>query len=1124
MDSPSNLLQKIRAGSMALDDIEPDSFEDLIVEIVRQDYKAFGSNVNITRDRKYDVDLVIREQNDGPMSSSSDIHFIEAKWYKSNLSLDTTAKAYCAAIRYNPRTLTIACKSSLQPQPLEYGRALFGGAQGTQLFILNVKNSLNLKDKQHVDDVELAEVKPALFELGSWRLWKHTPFTSELVYGSEDKQYSISLSSQNSYSLVFYVEHFANELLPDYRIQWLEKQQEVTAVIRFGNIVRIETNLDLSIGTYPDSEVTLTAELGPRKTVEVISLPNISIARSIFSLPDLRSSLTGEIASLLRSSDGPHILIIGGEGGVGKTFLCEQVAESLKEQQFRCSNITIDASTTYLTFKRLILSLLFPANMERSEGGEHERDMVNAILKEEDRIRLLPDDEGGQLGVDINLEITMAARLVARSSKPHAIFISNCQYLQPEQLRGIRALFAALDQFGWNQCRIICEYRNPANSDLASFENAILRDRMGRAQKLIIEPLTEDEIHSSVERIFPDDEIEFVSSKLLEITGGNPFFLTQFLRSCLNKGFIATKSNGYIIQDHANFYQPVDLASDSAAQLLDYRLEQLDTLLLDVVQVPFFASQILGLSAVIGGRLNDLLEHVAELDNGLRIKVIAIFEDEGIITKNLGEGNWRFTHEFLKEALILRLSKVESPARSMSKAISLLSGTSANDSELRGRVYLNMGYKDEALKEFNQGYEVAYSRKQDFWIQKRCLLGITNIYRNSKPSGKHDRLLHVDILEKLGWAEHNSGSSNSATKIYQEALDLVHYTRPDSEIWTAEFISRRTAALSHAQLGLILATLEVGAIESRTRTAIDASQDLTRLGKILNRLVRLCTLLGYAKHGQAVSKLACKFSGESKDREVIAVLATDIGDLYLHSQPDISLSIRRIGCTRANEPRQQLHNDFCDQVSNLFATKIWSDEEVIKQLLSRSRSLGIRNIEVRIALYRGVHAIAEENLSVAKMALNHARQLALLSGSQWLLLLITNNLLILSLITGDKAMVSSYLGHVSRVVSKIIKNAPSMTVMEELIRCADKRCNLLSKEAKQEQNEIEHFSETSIDACGNLNAVISNLLAVDPTSETNENFREHLEFTGGVSGWCLLIESHPLNVSYQDMSLLLVLE
>ena len=144
MRSNPSVLRAVQTGAMSLDDLSPDSFEDLIVEIVRTEYGHFSESASITRDRRYDVDIVVRERKRGPFVSDDEMHFIEAKCYGKSLSLDTTAKAYCAALRYRPRSLTIACKSALQPQPLDYGRALFGDGRVTQLYILNLRRALSL--------------------------------------------------------------------------------------------------------------------------------------------------------------------------------------------------------------------------------------------------------------------------------------------------------------------------------------------------------------------------------------------------------------------------------------------------------------------------------------------------------------------------------------------------------------------------------------------------------------------------------------------------------------------------------------------------------------------------------------------------------------------------------------------------------------------------------------------------------------------------------------------------------------------------------------------------------------------------------------------------------------------
>src|SRR5712671_5279725 len=202
MLSSSDLLKAVKSGAMSLDEVSPEKFEDLVVEIVRNEYGTFGSSANITRDRRYDVDIVVREQRGGPFLVEDEMHFIEAKCYRKNLSLDTAAKAYCSAIRYRPRTLTIACKSALQPQPLDYGRALFGDGRITRLFILNLRRALSLDALDPVLGESSEAVRDALFQVRYWQIWRRTTFTAELIATSDSAPGSVLTDPDATYDLI----------------------------------------------------------------------------------------------------------------------------------------------------------------------------------------------------------------------------------------------------------------------------------------------------------------------------------------------------------------------------------------------------------------------------------------------------------------------------------------------------------------------------------------------------------------------------------------------------------------------------------------------------------------------------------------------------------------------------------------------------------------------------------------------------------------------------------------------------------------------------------------------------------------------------------------------------------
>jgi tetratricopeptide (TPR) repeat protein len=1140
MRSPRAVREAIQTGAISLDDLTPDAFEDLIVEIVRTEYGNFGEAANITRDRRYDVDIVVREHKRGPFHPNDEMHFIEAKCYGKSLSLDTTAKAYCAAIRYRPRTLTIACKSAVQPQPLDYGRALFGDGRVTQLFILNLRRALSLEALDPVLGEFPSDVRAPLFRLRSWQIWKRTTFTAELIATSESAPSSVMADNEATYDLIVVADRPNGDSTPEFHL-FCESGERVLpkGIESFGEVARIDLPLTSEVISQCHGSTELVAVDGVRQTSETIQLPRFEVEASRFILPDLRREISDYWGRRLMENDGPRVLLLHGEGGIGKTYLCERIAASLHQKTgLRCAHIAVDSATSHLTFLRLILSILFPPNIDRSEGLAFEQEAIQSLFHS------LDDDSssesnvvgnghaaGGLFGTDLHAQITLAAKLLATYSSSVAIFLSNCQHLTPEFILGLRAFLVALDQFGWNNCRIVCEYRDQpsaTNTYLSEFVEAVLTDRIGNAAALEIKEVSTATMLKTVNALFPDSESRSVAASLMKKTAGNPFLLENLLQHYKDKGIIVpTEPTGYRIVDHARFNVIESQVSESVQHLLAERLKHLDSMLEDTFGEPDLASRILGLAALMGTRVDERVWHASGWKESVNRKMQKTFESHAILTRSLDDGSARFSHDLMRAACRERLTQISSGDRMVESALNRIDGDDPSDFVLRGTLHAFLRNEREAMSEFNRGYELAAHGNQDFSMQKRCLIGMSELYGRRPLLDDRDRLMFVEILSNLGWAEHNSGSSAHAADIYQQALDLVEQTGFDSEIWTPAVAWERKAALTHALLGLSLPTLQFDKVVSWARYAIRSSQDFTRLGKILNRLVRLCNLFGYTSAGAQTARLALTLSTASRDPEVLAVLCTDIGDLYLHAEPVASKALRDRGLTEAKERRQQLHNETCAAISDVYAHAQWAPEEPTLQTWSDARSVGVRNVSARLSLYRGAKACADGALDLGRLYFLEAGQIALLSGDLWLQTLANNNLAIISWSEGDEDRANAEASRVVHTVEHIAQEMPPESALLDLVYLAQARAESLrpAPPSLDKGRELP-LLERGQTCCGTLNVLLHNLeefdkiRSVDSMSWLWATRRKIVN-----SGLAVLrSENHPLVVRHNRRTLVFAVE
>lgn len=1141
MNSPRATLEALQSGAVSLDDLDSDEFEDIVVEIVRTAYGRFGASASITRDRRYDVDIVIRESKRGPFHAGEELHFIEAKCYSKGLSLDTAAKAYCAALRYHPRTLTIACKSAVQPQPLDYGRALFGDGRVTRLFILNLRLALDLGALEPVLGESRGDVRAPLFRVQSWQVWRSTTFTAELIATSESETPVVIAADEATYELVVVIVRPGWEPAPEFHLS-LEGGHRLSPdqVESFGEVARLGFPLPQEVLSRRPGPAELTAADGRRLTSETIRLPRFEVEASRAILPDLRRDTSDYWGSRLMEGDGPRVLLLHGEGGIGKTYLCERIAASLNKRfGTRCAHISVDSATGELTFFRLILSVLFPPDIDRSQGSAFEQGAIRSLLCSLDAGPGVESDaaadalaSGKVARVDLHAQITLAAKLLASRSFPVAIFLSNCQHLTPELLLGLRAFLIALDQFGWNNCRIVCEYRDQsgaANTHLREFVETVLANRIGNAAVFEVVGIEAPAMSDVAKALFPRADARAVASSLMRKTGGNPFLLENLLQHYRDTGVIARgEDSGYGIVDHARFHAAESHVSESVRYLLAERLLHLDSVLEGATGEADLASRILGLAALMGPAVDERVWQAVGLEGTAARKVQGTFESHGILTRSLDDGSPAFSHELMRAACRERLSQVASGARTVEAVLSLVDGEEPSDFELRGRLHAFLHNEREAMNEFNRGYELAAHGDQDFSMQKRCLAGISQLYGRRRPLGDRDRLMYVEVLFNLGWAERNSGCSTHAAGLYRQALSLVEQAEPGSDLWAPAVILERTAALAHALLGLSLSTLEVEGAVGWARSAIQNAQDMTRLGQILNRLIRLCNMLGYADAGARAAEIASTFSAASRDQEVLAVLCTDVGDLYLQADPEASRALRVRGLAEANRRRQQLHNEICAAISDVYACSGWVSDESISRTLSDARAVGVRNILARLSLYRGAKACAQGATELARLYFLEAGQIALLSGDLWLEALANNNLAVVSWSEGDQGRANAEAERVLATVERIVREAPGEGVMLGLVDLARGRTQSLCPIPPQ-PNEGRQLplSGRAPACCGSLNVLMRNLevlgKAVDPGSSSPFPWATRREVVeSGLAA--LRSEGHPLAVGHDGRTLVLALE
>ena len=320
-------------------------------------------------------------------------------------------------------------------------------------------------------------------------------------------------------------------------------------------------------GLTPDLMKCLV-ELKNRQTIIDFPIGNKD-SSTHFSIPGKLYGRSGELANILESqsdvlSKGKKIILISGESGTGKTSLLSEASRVFTTRGCRVMLGTTDQQKFHIPFfpiirsiQNLISSLLFSEN---NRALERWKSFFLTVLGDESRviIDVVPDLEliiGSQQPVaDItpteskkSLQIILKRFLasLAGSDMPLVICFDDLQFFDADSIKLIEQL--SLDQ-SLTFLLIGCSrsFEETGSHHLPEYIQHI-RDIGVDLEELKLPSLSENDITSLLsESMFcPVESMRRIARICLEKTGGNPFFLKEFLTELhMNDQLVFNKASG----------------------------------------------------------------------------------------------------------------------------------------------------------------------------------------------------------------------------------------------------------------------------------------------------------------------------------------------------------------------------------------------------------------------------------------------------------------------------------------------------------------------------------------------------------------------------------------------------
>lgn len=305
-----------------------------------------------------------------------------------------------------------------------------------------------------------------------------------------------------------------------------------------------------------------------------------------------------------------ELLLVGGYSGIGKTSLVNEVQKSLvlkrgffiagKHDQFQRD---IPFSALIQAFRRLVSQML----SEREEQIQHWRETLMAALGSNARviIDVIPDVEwiigpqppAPELGSAeaqhrFSRSFQQFIGVFARPEHPLVVFLDDLQWVDAASLALMELLCANPDS---RNLLMIGAYRDnevSASHPLALTLNHI-RDELASVETILLGPLEPDDLNQMIADTLhqPSAATHPLTRLLLEKTGGNPFFVAQFLKELHDQGWFRL--------DPANGRWQWDMAQIEAAGITD---NVVDLMAGKICRMSPLTRQALQIAACIGNR------------------------------------------------------------------------------------------------------------------------------------------------------------------------------------------------------------------------------------------------------------------------------------------------------------------------------------------------------------------------------------------------------------------------------------------------------------------------------------------------------------------------------------------
>ena len=435
-------------------------------------------------------------------------------------------------------------------------------------------------------------------------------------------------------------------------------------------------------------------------------------------------------------SEGCAVWLVGGESGVGKSRLLEELrAHALVSGwHVHIGQTEADGGVPYQLWQNIIPRLVLRAQLSELELGVLCQIAPDVALLFEHDIPEPPPLGGAETRQRLLLTLTT---LLQQQTEPTLLFLEDLQWAH-ESLAPIKHILKASAQL--SRLMVIGTYRLDERPDLPM--------ELAGVHQLTLNRLSEEEITQLSEAMLGEQASSpQITSLLTQETEGNTFFIVEVMRA------LAEEVGN--LDDIGAMTLPTEVFTSGMQQLLQRRIQRM----------PAVDQPLLQLAAVIGRQLDVALLQALAPEKDIA-QWLQHATDTAVLT--VRENQWLFAHDKLREAILSDLD-----AETLQSLHQSIAGTLET-------IYPNNKSYFEALLDHWHGAKHVDNEIHYLNLVAEELIDI---------SGEHDHarsLLerglstlpandprHISLWNRLGQSYWRQGQHDRALDIHQQALTLA---------------------------------------------------------------------------------------------------------------------------------------------------------------------------------------------------------------------------------------------------------------------------------------------------------------------------------------------------------------